>query len=85
MGIAACTLVHFFNLQHPGNAARENFSLSQQRSSIGLTFASMATTLFTFTINLVGSSNALAAARQAVSGIARMSGATRTGNAVAPL
>ena len=63
----ACTLVHFFNLQHPGNAARGDFSLSQQRSSIGLTFASLATTLFSFILDLVGASKALAAARQAVS------------------
>ena len=61
LGIVACTLVHFFNLQHPSNAARENSSLSLQRSSIGVTFASLATTLFTFALNLVGASKTVAA------------------------
>ena len=85
MGIVACTLVHFFNLQHPGNTAREEFTLSHQRSSIGLAFASLATTLFCFTLNLVGTSQALAAVRQAVVHIGRIRGCSKVGNAVAPV
>ena len=81
----ACTLVHFFNLQHPGNAVRANFNLSQQRSSIGLTFASLATTLCNFTLNLVGTSKAVAKARQAVNHFSRMTQEFRTSNAVSPV
>ena len=71
LGIVACTLVHVYNLRHPGNAAREDFSSNQQLNNLGLTFASLATTLFTFTLNLVGTTKALAAARRAVSTVSR--------------
>ena len=66
MGIVTCTLVHVYNLRHPGNAAREDFNPAQQHSNLGITFASLASTLFTFALNLVGTSKALAAARRAV-------------------
>lgn len=82
----ACTLVHLFDLQHPGNAAREGFILSQQRSSIALTFVTLATTLLNFTLNLVGISKALAAAAQTVARIVevcKISGSSRIGHAEA--
>ena len=66
LGIVACTLVKLYNLRHPGNAAGEDFSPTQQHSDLGLAFFSLATTLFTFTLNLVGTSKALVAVRSAV-------------------
>ena len=77
LGIVACTLVHLYNLRHPGNAAREDFSSTTQNSNLGLTFTSLTTTLLTFTLNLVGTSKALAAARGAVARVSRQGGFRR--------
>ena len=73
LGIVACTLVHLYNLRHPGNAAREDFNATQWNRNLGVTFASLATTLFTFTFSLVDTSKALAAARRAVATVTRKS------------
>ena len=78
LGIVACTLVHVYNLRHPGNAAREDFSPTQQHNNLGLTSTSLATTLFTFTLNLVGTSTALAAARSALATVSRLTPSRRS-------
>ena len=81
LGIVACTLVQLFNLQHPDNAAREHLNMSEQQSSIGRTFASLAITLIISAFNLVGSTQALAAAQQAVRRVARTRRAARISRA----
>ena len=77
LGIVACTLVHLYNLRHPGNAAREDLTPTQEHSNLGLTFASLATTLFTFTLNLIGASKTLALARNALARVSRQGGFRR--------
>ena len=73
LGIVALTLVHLFSLKHPGNAARDDFDLVQTRSSIGLVFVSLLTTLCSFTLTLVGASNTVAAARKALRRVSHIS------------
>ena len=73
LGIVALTLVHLFSLKHPGNAARDDFDLVHTRSSIGVAFASLLTTLGTFTLTVVGVSNTLAAARKVLSRVSHAS------------
>ena len=78
MGIVTCTLVHVYNLRHPGNAAREDVSSTQQYNNLGLTYTSLATTLLTFTFNLVGTSKTLAAARSALATVSRRTPSRRS-------
>ena len=78
LGIVALTLVHLFSLKHPGNAARDDFDLVHTRSSIGVAFASLLTTLGTFTLTVVGVSNTLAAARKALRRVSHASNRLQT-------
>jgi hypothetical protein len=74
LGVVACTLTYLFSLRHPDNASHDNINGSKQTSSMALTFVSLSCTVLNFTINLVGVSNVLTAARNAVR---RVSEATR--------
>ena len=74
----ALTLVHLFSLRHPGNAARDDFDVAHTRNSIGVAFASLLTTLGTFTLTVVGVSNTLAAARKALRRVSHASNRLQT-------
>lgn len=59
-----CTLLHLFNLNDPGNAARTD-GHELNRKQMALAFVSLASTLVALIVTMFGTSNALRAARNA--------------------